>query len=115
MKNLKEHWNISKYGKSKFKSDRSPLIDILYCKEVALSIDLIAILTFIVLDYPVGMSLLIAGAVHLFLVLFFAATSTILERIWKRKIDSRDNLRVTLDRLALNKERREKHGRKVGF
>lgn len=115
MKNLKEHWNISKYGKSKFKSDRSPLIDILYCKEVALSIDLIAILTFIVLDYPIGISLLIAGGVHLSLVLFFATIGTILERRWKKRLNSRDNLRVTLDRLALNKERREKHGRKVGF
>jgi uncharacterized membrane protein len=118
MKNLIEHWNMSKYGKSRFKNDRSPLVDLIYVREVALAIDLISLCVaaylWSILSYNFIAGLLVGSAVHFLIVSVLSITSTILERRWRRRLEAQKAFKHTLNKLALNKERRY-DGRKVWF
>ena len=114
MKDLKQHWAISKFGNSRFKdNDRHPIIDLISVKEVTYIVDVICILICVLCVFYFNITLLmslgIASAVHILIALTLSITSTIMERSWRRRLDVKRAFSLTLNRFALNKERKVKH------
>lgn len=120
METWKSHISISKYGNSRVKDkDRHPLIKIITVREVAFTIDIISILISVLCMYYFNVSFLVslgaASMFHLLVVLILATVSTIMERSWRKRLDTKKAFYKTLNRFALNKERRVKDVYKAGF